>query len=82
MLSGHSEDNQNSNIAQFVTQRKFGLNTDDNNSFTLTDGKFQVDGISTGIADPVVQFKVYLTCKGGLKLLSSQTTTLPKASKL
>lgn len=68
------------NGGEVITQREFGLNTDDTNSFTLTDGKFQIDGISTGIASPLVEFKVYLSYKGELKLLGTQTTTLPKAS--
>ncbi|AIQ42211.1 hypothetical protein [Paenibacillus sp. FSL R5-0912] len=67
------------NGGEVITQREFGLNTDDDNSFTLTNGKFQVDGISTGNAGPLVQFKVYLSYKGGLKLLSTQTAALPAA---
>lgn len=67
------------NGGEVITQREFGLNTDDDNSFTLTNGKFQVEGISTGNAGPLVQFKVYLSYKGGLKLLSTQTAALPAA---
>lgn len=69
------------NGGEVITQREYGLNTDDTNSFTMVDRKFQMDGIPTSFTSPLVQVKVYLSYKGELRLIGSQNAALPQLPK-
>ncbi|WP_150269088.1 hypothetical protein [Paenibacillus tepidiphilus] len=65
------------NGGEVITQREYGLNTDDTNSFTLIERKVQLDGISTNLTSSYVQVKVYLSYKGELRLIGTQAASLP-----
>ncbi|WP_410514063.1 hypothetical protein PaeBR_06520 [Paenibacillus sp. BR2-3] len=57
---------------EILTQKEYGLNGAEGSSFTTTNTKYRIDGISTSLSTNYLTMKVYLKYKGEMKLIGSQ----------